>query len=139
MEPLIQAMDNVHPALFHKWSEENDETKQKKVYAFSSSFARGVTYDNAFIIIDEAQNMDLHELHAIYTRPTDNCKIVTIGCTRQIDNPKLKRYNGKTPFELYMEHFKDFRVAFHELKRNYRGEFSNLADEIKITVDLFSE
>lgn len=134
MQPLIESLDNVQPALFYKWSTENEHTKQKKVYTMTSTFARGITFKNAFVIIDEAQNMTLEELQAIYTRCSDSCKIVTIGCTRQIDNSKLKRYGGLSPFELYMKHFEGQKVTYHKLENNYRGWFSSHSDDIQDTV-----
>jgi len=134
MQPLIEAMDNVHPALYNKWCEEDDKG-QKKVYTMSSSYSRGITFKNAFIIIDESQNFDLHELQTLLTRPDDTCKVVVIGSTKQIDNTKLKRYGGLTPFEVYMEHFKGFRVTYHKLETNYRGEYSLLADQVLETAN----
>jgi len=134
MQPFIEALDNVQPALFYEWSNENEHTKQKKVYTMTSTYVRGITFKNAFVIIDEAQNMTLEELQAIYTRCSDSCKIVTIGSTRQIDNTKLKKYNGLSPFELYMKHFQGHRVTYHKLETNYRGWFSTLADDVQDTV-----
>lgn len=133
MEPLISAMDYVQPSLYYKWTDE--ETETKKVYTMTSSFARGITFKNAFVIIDESQNFDLHELQTILTRPDSSCKVVVIGSTLQVDNHKLKKYGGFTPFEVYMEHFKGFRVTYHKLETNYRGEFSLLADQVLDTVN----
>jgi predicted ribonuclease YlaK len=135
MQPFIEALDNVQPGLYEKWSQADEETKQKKAYAISSTYTRGITWKNAFIIIDEAQNMDLDELQAIYTRCHTSCKIVTVGSTRQVDNRKLRRYAKLTPFEVFMEHFEGTRVTFHKLETNYRGWFSNHADNIKETID----
>lgn len=135
MQPFIEALDNVQPALFYEWSAENKHTKRKKVYTMTSTFARGITFNNAFVIIDEAQNMSLEELQAIYTRCSDSCKIVTIGSTRQIDNDKLRKYNGSSPFELYMKHFEGQKVTYHKLETNYRGWFSSYADDIQDTVN----
>ncbi|MCA1021628.1 PhoH family protein [Halobacillus litoralis] len=140
MTPLIEAMDNAQPSLYYEWSGEKEvqnggeEPKHKRVVATTSSFTRGITFKNAFVILDEAQNMDLDELQAIYTRCSDTCKIVSIGCTRQVDNGKMKRYGGLTPFELYIEHFKGQKVTNHKLETNYRGWFSNMADDIDDTV-----
>jgi len=132
MQPLIECMDNVQPGLYEKWSVEIDGLK--KVYTMTSSYSRAITFKNAFIIIDEAQNFDLHELQTILTRADSTCKVVVIGSTKQVDNTKLKRYGGLTPFEVYMEHFKGFRVTYHKLETNYRGEFSLLADQVLDTV-----
>lgn len=127
-------MDHVQPGLYHKWSN-SDDKGSKKVYAFTSAFERGVTYKNAFVIIDECQNMELYELQALYTRCDDSCKIVSIGSTRQVDNQKLKKIAGLTPFEVYMEHFKGYKATYHKLETNYRGEFSKIADKVMETVE----
>lgn len=138
--PLIQALDNVQPGLYDKWSKPDVMKKEPpKIYAVSTTFARGITWDNAFIILDEAQNMDLDELIAAYTRPTDGCKIVSIGSTRQVDNQKMRKYGGLTPFEIYMKHFEGTRVTFHKLETNYRGWFSNHADDVAETIERLKE
>jgi predicted ribonuclease YlaK len=139
MAPLIEAMDRVQPGLYEKWSQVDDKTKQKKVYAISSSFTRGITWDNAFVITDESQNLGLNELQAAYTRPTDTCKIVGIGSTKQLDDPKIRRYSGLLPFEVYMKHFEGQRVTFHKLETNYRGWFSQHADEVQETIKSLSD
>lgn len=138
MQPLIDAMDNVQPSLYYAWASE-ELGDQKKVHTMSSSYSRGITFKNAFIIIDEAQNFDLHELQTLLTRPDSTCKVVIIGSTRQVDNTKLRRYAGLTPLEVYMEHFKGFRMTYHKLETNYRGEFSRIADDVMDTVNRLIE
>jgi predicted ribonuclease YlaK len=83
---------------------------QGKAHAITPTFERGVTYDT--------------------------CKVVTTGSLLQIDDPKLKRYGGLTPFEIYMKHFEGQRVTFHKLETNYRGWFSNHADAVRKTVEM---
>jgi len=129
MAPFIKALDYVKPGTFEDWS------AAEKAFAITPTFERGVTYDNAFVIIDEAQSISLGELQTIYTRPTNTCKIVTTGSLLQIDDPKLQRFNGLTPFEVYMKHFEGERVTFHKLVTNYRGWFSNHADAVKRTIE----
>ena len=41
---------------------------QGSLYFLSTSFLRGLTFDNAIIIVDECQNMNFHELDTIITR-----------------------------------------------------------------------
>ncbi len=139
MAPLIDAMDNVQPGLYEKWTSTEEGNKQKKIFTMTSSYARGINFKNAFIIIDEAQNFDLHELQTILTRPDDSCKVVLVGSVKQVDNNKLKRYGGLTPFEVYMKHFEGFRVTYHKLETNYRGEMSLLADKVQETVNELNE
>lgn len=129
MQPFIKALDYVKPGTYEQWA------AQEKAFAITPTFERGVTYDRAYIVIDEAQSISLGELQTIYTRPNDNCKVVTTGSLLQIDDPRLKRYGGLTPLEVYMKHFEGQRVTYHKLVTNYRGWFSNHADDVRKTVD----
>ena len=51
----------------------------------TSSFVRGLTFDNAIIIVDECQSMTYHELDTIITRVGESSKIVFCGDTKQDD------------------------------------------------------
>lgn len=62
--------------------------KQEKVVFDSTSFQRGLTFDNAIIIVDEAQSMVEHEINTLMTRLGNNAKIVICGDYRQNDLSK---------------------------------------------------
>ncbi len=47
---------------------------QGTVSFWSTSFIRGTTFDNAILLIDEAQNLNFHELDSIITRVGENSK-----------------------------------------------------------------
>jgi phosphate starvation-inducible protein PhoH len=60
--------------------------KQKMSIRFmSTSFIRGLTFDNALIVVDEAQNCRWDELRTIMTRVGQNSRIIFCGDTRQDD------------------------------------------------------
>jgi phosphate starvation-inducible PhoH-like protein len=60
--------------------------KQKNMIRFmSTSFIRGLTFDNALIIVDECQNMRWDELRTIMTRVGQNSRIILCGDTKQDD------------------------------------------------------
>jgi len=60
--------------------------KQKGMIKFAtSSFIRGLTFDNAVIIVDECQSMTYHELDTIITRVGESSKIIFCGDTAQND------------------------------------------------------
>jgi predicted ribonuclease YlaK len=130
MAPFIKALDYVKPGTYETL------VAAEKAFAITPTFERGVTYDRSYIIIDEAQSISLEEFQTIYTRATDTCKIVTTGSLLQIDDAKLRKYHGLTPFEIYMKHFEGQRVTYHKLITNYRGWFSNHADQVKQTIKL---
>jgi phosphate starvation-inducible PhoH-like protein len=52
---------------------------------------RGRSFDNAYIIIDEAQNMTIQELKMVVTRVGENCPIVLNGDVKQSD---IKEQSG---------------------------------------------
>jgi PhoH-like ATPase len=93
------------------------------------TFIRGRSIPNAFIIIDEAQNLSMHELKTIVTRVGDNTKIVLTGDVEQIDNVHVDVYsNGLT---VAVEKFKDYSVAGHvTLIKGERSELATLASKI---------
>ena len=60
--------------------------KSKGMIEFkTSSFVRGLTFDNAIIIVDECQSMTYHELDSIITRVGQSSKIIFCGDTKQDD------------------------------------------------------
>lgn len=132
--PLFDALQNLHHDGYTSWYETDGE--HSKIEMTSTSYLRGVNFKNAYIIIDEAQNLELDELQTVLTRIHDSCKVVVIGSTRQVDNAKkMKLFQGRTPFEVYMKHFEGHLSVQHKLETNYRGAFSNHADNIQETID----
>ena len=60
--------------------------KQKNMIEFmSTSFIRGLTFDNALILVDECQNMRWDEIRTIITRVGEGSRIVLCGDTKQDD------------------------------------------------------
>ena len=59
----------------------------------TSSFVRGLTFDNAVIIVDECQSMTYHELDSIITRVGESSKIIFCGDTKQDDLQQSKNRN----------------------------------------------
>lgn len=65
--------------------------KQKGCIEFmSSSFVRGLTFDNSIIVVDECQSMTYHELDSIITRVGESSKIVFCGDMKQDDLKQSK-------------------------------------------------
>lgn len=61
------------------------------------TYLRGRSLARTFIIVDEAQNLELSVVKTIVTRLAQGSKIVLIGDTEQIDSPYLsERTNGLT-------------------------------------------
>ena len=90
------------------------------------SYIRGRTFDNAFIIVDEAQNATIHELKTVVTRVGENSKIVLMGDTDQIDTPYIdKKSNG---LSIVIDRLRDSDLMSHiHLPRGERSKLATLA------------
>lgn len=93
------------------------------------AFIRGRTFNNTYLIVDEAQNSTIHELKTIITRMGENSKIVLLGDTDQIDTPYLDSLsNGLT---IVIEKFKTERISGHiTLTKGERSELATLASRL---------
>ena len=68
--------------------------KQKGMLQFmSTSFVRGLTFDNAIIIVDECQNMTYQELDTVMTRVGESSKIIFCGDMKQ-DDLKISKHRA---------------------------------------------
>lgn len=93
-----------------------DYLKNKNYIEFiTTSFIRGVTLNNAIIIVDEMANCTLHELDSVITRIGKNCKIIFCGDFRQSDFTKHYEKTGLTSFMNIIKRMKNFSfVDFQE-------------------------
>lgn len=93
------------------------------------TFIRGRSIADAYMIIDEAQNLNAHELKTILTRVGENTKIVLTGDIEQIDNSYVDSLsNGLT---VAIEKFKSHDIAGHvTLIKGERSELATLAAQI---------
>jgi len=66
----------------------------------TTSNIRGVTWNDALIIIDEAQNMTLHELNSVMGRIGKNTRVNVLGDVQQ--NDLTKRKNDETGFPTFL-------------------------------------
>ncbi|WNL51114.1 phosphate starvation-inducible protein [Synechococcus phage S-CREM2] len=73
----------------------------------STSFLRGVTLDNAVIIIDEMQNLNFHELDSIITRVGEGSRIIFCGDAYQSDLIRDKERNGIHDFMRILDVMKE--------------------------------
>ena len=93
------------------------------------TYIRGRSITNAFIIIDEAQNLTRHELKTILTRVGEGTKIILTGDIEQIDNIYIdETSNGLT---YAVEKFKEYDISGHiTLQKGERSKVATLAAKI---------
>ena len=58
---------------------------RNQVHFTTTSFVRGLTFNDSIVIVDECQNMTYHELDSVITRLGDNCRVIFCGDFRQSD------------------------------------------------------
>jgi Phosphate starvation-inducible protein PhoH, predicted ATPase len=71
--------------LMRRASAYDDMKDAGKIEFMPTSFVRGLTWDNCVVVIDEAQNMTLPEIHSVITRVGKNTKVVICGDIGQND------------------------------------------------------
>ena len=122
MAPLVDNFRHV----FKNMSLFNMMIEKGKIDIAPLSYIRGRTFDNAFIIVDEAQNATIHELKTVVTRVGEGSKIVMMGDTDQIDTPYIdKKSNG---LSIVIDRLRDSDLITHiHLPRGERSKIATLA------------
>jgi len=93
------------------------------------TYIRGRSIANAYIIIDEAQNLSSHEMKTILTRVGEGTKIILTGDIEQIDNVYVdETTNGLTHV---IEKFKEYNLAGHvTLQKGERSKVATIAAKV---------
>ena len=81
---------------------------QETISFWSTSFIRGVTLDNAIIIVDEFSNLNFHELDSIVTRVGEDSKIMFCGDITQTDLVKENEKSGIADFIKILQEMREF-------------------------------
>jgi len=84
---------------------------QGSFYFLSTSFLRGLTFDNSIIIVDECQNLNFHELDTIITRVGQDSKIMFCGDFGQSDLTRLNEKNGLMNFLQILQEMNEFNCT----------------------------
>ena len=101
--------------LFEMPSEQEFDMLYDKLYSqgtiefVSTSFLRGMTFDNSIIICDEIQNFTFQELDTITTRVGQNTKIMYAGDTTQSDIRNGEK-NGAYNFQGIVDDMEEVEV-----------------------------
>ena len=81
--------------------------KEGKIDIMCVSFLRGLTIDNAIVIIEECQNLSKSSFKTILTRIGDNCKYIFDGDLGQIDNKELRKNKDNCGLKYAIDKLKD--------------------------------
>ncbi len=90
------------------------------------TFIRGRSISNAFIVIDEVQNMTQHEIKTVLTRVGEGTKIVLTGDIEQIDNVYIDATNNGLSY--VVERLKSETITGHvTLMKGERSKVATIA------------
>ena len=106
LRPLYDALDDMIPPEKLKYYIEN-----RVIEIAPMAFMRGRTLDNAFVILDEAQNATDLQLKMFLTRMGPHAKYIVTGDVTQIDLPK-KSQSGLLKAVTLLEGIKGIHFAY---------------------------
>jgi len=111
---------------------------QGTLFFLSTSFLRGLTLDNAIIIVDECQNMNFHELDTITTRVGQDSKIMYCGDFDQSDLQRTNEKNGLHDFLRILEEMDEFNCTEFTIGDIVRSGFvrNYLINKIKLGIGM---
>lgn len=120
---------NINPNVdFNDESMINQKNGTGFITCITDTYVRGSNFDDAVVIIDEAQNYTIPQLKKTLTRVKNNTKVIVIGHDAQcdLDDP------SQSGFTAYLNHFKcRERARVCALTTNHRGWVSQWADELE--------
>jgi PhoH-like ATPase len=96
MHDLLQKLHRLRPAnkIFLNPNDDVPRYNPKKLEILPLGYIRGMNIENAFVIIDETQNLSRNEVRSLLTRMGEGVKCICLGDTNQVDNPHLNESNN---------------------------------------------
>lgn len=120
MRPYIDMCEELFPGKSQPFQR---LLEQKNMEWMITSFVRGITLDNAIIIVDECQNMNDMEINSIMTRMGSKSKIIFCGDFRQSDLYKNRSdMSGLQKFMVIAEMMKSFKIVEFQTEDIVRSE-----------------
>lgn len=100
-------------------------TERGELEMAAVTYLRGRSITGEFVIIDEAQNLELSTLKVILTRMSRDSKVVFCGDLSQVDNPYISPFGGMAAL---IEKFKGSSLFAHvSLERSVRSPLAEMA------------
>ena len=130
MQPLYDALRDMIPY------ERLDSYLEKEIIQIAPlAFMRGRTLDNAFVILDEAQNTTHNQMKMFLTRMGKNAKFIINGDPGQVDLPKRQISGLKEAMNTLKDiegiafvHFDDKDIIRHRLVKDIILAYTNIED-----------
>ena len=84
--------------------------EQKKLEFVSSSYLRGITFQDCIVIVDEIENMTIQELDTIVTRAGENTKMIFLGDANQ--NDLINKPRDRSGYEQFVNVLEKMDAAY---------------------------
>ena len=126
---LMPIQDNLQHLLGNNKTALEMYIENGKIEIEALTYIRGRSISNAYIIIDEAQNLTKHEIKTIITRIGEGTKIVLTGDIEQIDSVYVNETTNGLAHTV--EKFKQYSIAGHvTFKKGERSDVATLASKV---------
>ena len=126
---LMPIQDNLQTLLGNNKTALEMYIENGKIEIEALTYIRGRSISNAYIIIDEAQNLTKHEIKTIITRIGEGTKIILTGDIEQIDNIYVNETTNGLAHAV--EKFKQYPIAGHvTFKKGERSDVATLASKV---------
>lgn len=106
---------SIFEELFGKKDAYQSLKQKKKVEFLSTSFLRGITFNDCIVLVDEDSNLNFHELDTLITRAGKNCKLIFCGDVRQCDFDGKREKSGIPEFIKIIRNIKAFTIIDFEV------------------------
>lgn len=133
-DKLAPWMAAVHDNLYALFSDSGPDAARDAIAELSErnvlemaavTYLRGRSITGEFVIIDEAQNLELPTLKVILTRMSKDAKVVFCGDLSQVDNPYISPFGGVAAL---IEKFKGSPLFGHvTLEKSVRSPLAEMA------------
>ena len=141
--PLYDSLDFIASVGITK-KEKSDNTGEERIEELITKYQiqtlwvgalRGRSLDNAFVIIDEQQNISKKTMQTILTRIGKNCKVILIGSSNQIDNLYINKYTNADSIirEALKEKNEYINIFATKLSKVVRGKLTEFAEKLFTT------
>jgi phosphate starvation-inducible protein PhoH and related proteins len=87
----------------------------------STSYLRGLTWEDSVILVDEVQNMNDEEIHTVITRVGDNCQLMICGDSDQNDLMYLREESCIETLPLIIDKMPSFETIQMTTADNQRN------------------
>lgn len=145
-EPYYSLFEEMFPGVENPY----ELAKYQDIVEFiPTSYIRGITLRDAFIIVDECQNLNFHELDTIITRVGENSRIAFCGDFMQTDLKNHNEQNGIIQFMDIIKNMKSFDMIdfteddivrsglvkeyiINKNRKEYKGLFENVDKKMRV-------